>query len=474
DVGARGPMGLTPLHLATALDDGGEVAALLLEAFPEAPALWFTASDDSGGTPAEMASQGQLHGLTRWAGRRLAEGAAWRWQHQPQQQQQDLTDRPTQLETQQQQQDVVRDIQQRQEGGLQQTVGIFSMQPHLQSDAFRFVGYAPSGSDPTVTASSDRFRDDAGGPVATAASASAAATTAASSTAPSGLVADSARWNTSPKKTAWPGRWLAWTLSSRLQQPPHRRESCLCASLTGFADSQMEERYRAYRVNSFGVIDTTCGLLFTCLFLLPALDLAWQRRVNELASHCVFNVGLLGPYLLHAVAPALFRRHRDALLTMGDVFKALLVLLAMLGVMTLPQAWADFAQGHMDVVMLVIIKPLSEQVQVRMALLQRTVAVISDTYIYATVLYGGAILPAAVRAVLQNTAALVLLLLLDTRARLRFLPTVATGPGGGGTTDAAASCKMAAGSSILVNAHDGGTGAGLQHDVGKLQSKKDQ
>ncbi|GLI62611.1 hypothetical protein VaNZ11_005273 [Volvox africanus] len=477
DVGARGPMGLTPLHLATALNDGGEVGTLLLEAFPEAPALWFTASDDSGCTPAGMASQAQLHGLTHWAGRRLAESAAWRWQHHPQQQLPNATDRPTQLvgTQQQQQQDVVllqRNVQQRHEGGLQQPTqrarGGLSMQPQLQSDAFSFANQALSGGDSAVVGSGRGFGDDAGGlnSAAAAASTSAAATAAASSTALSDLTGSTARWNRGMRRrTAWSGRWLTWwNICSRPQQPPYRRESCLRASLTGFADSQMEERYRAYRVNSLSVIDTTCGLVFTCLFLLPALELAWQRRVAELASHCIFNAGLLGPYLLQAVAPALFRRHRDMVLCFGDVFKALLVLLAMLGVMMLPQVWADFARGHMDVVMLVIIKPLSEQIQVWMALMQRTAAVISDTYMYAVVIYGGAILPAAVRAVLQNTAALVLLLLLDVRARLRFLATVSASSVGSGTDDAV-SCKM-------VNAHDSSNGAGLQRDVRNVSHAK--
>lgn len=54
------------------------------------------------------------------------------------------------------------------------------------------------------------------------------------------------------------------------------------------------------------------------------------------------------------------------------------------------------------------------------AMLERAMATLSDTHIYAHVSYGGRLLPSLVRAALQNLAAMALALLLEMRARMAF------------------------------------------------------
>ena len=49
-----GPAAHTPLHLAAVLDDTGLTAGLLLQSCPEAPALWTSAKDAQGLTPAQL------------------------------------------------------------------------------------------------------------------------------------------------------------------------------------------------------------------------------------------------------------------------------------------------------------------------------------------------------------------------------------------------------------------------------------
>ena len=49
-----GPAAQTPLHLAAVLDDTGLMAGLLLQSCPEAPALWTSAKDAQGLTPAQL------------------------------------------------------------------------------------------------------------------------------------------------------------------------------------------------------------------------------------------------------------------------------------------------------------------------------------------------------------------------------------------------------------------------------------
>ncbi len=54
------------------------------------------------------------------------------------------------------------------------------------------------------------------------------------------------------------------------------------------------------------------------------------------------------------------------------------------------------------------------------AVLQRLVGIYLDAHIYAYISYGGAMVPALVRAALQNAASLLLLLSMDVRARWVF------------------------------------------------------
>ncbi|GLC55811.1 hypothetical protein PLESTB_001031400 [Pleodorina starrii] len=417
DVGARGPMGLTPLHLATALDDGGEVAALLLASFPGAPAAWFTAADDGGCTPAEMAAQARLEGLSELA--RVAEGAGWQRQLAQSRPQQleglQVLQRLGQLQCDPQEQIGLR-VQQGPQQGPQQGAQLQQGQPQPASTC----SDADAASVEAAAAAVVLVRHAAvaaGGGVERGCKGSPEGSAAAAST----TVARLNRW------------WLAPVpLVPSQRRRPQWDASWLRTSLTGFTDPRVEAQYRMHRAASLGVVDRTCGLLFLLLFLLPALNLARQQRARELASHCLFNAGLLGPYLLAAAAPATFRAHRDAALMATDVVKAALVLLALLHALPLPRVWADFARGHKDVLMLVVMKPLAEQISVRAALLQRAAAVVSDAHIYARVLYGGAVVPALARAVLQNAAALLLLLVLDVRARRRFQEAAAA---------AASSCR---------------------------------
>lgn len=105
------------------------------------------------------------------------------------------------------------------------------------------------------------------------------------------------------------------------------------------------------------------AVVFTALFLLPAAGLVAKRDWLELASHLIFNAGLLAPYLLRAaVGPAAFVAARDASVLLDEAGKLLLAGLIWGGALPYPKAWQGFTKGNMDVLMLVLIKPLAEQV----------------------------------------------------------------------------------------------------------------
>lgn len=54
---------------------------------------------------------------------------------------------------------------------------------------------------------------------------------------------------------------------------------------------------------------------------------------------------------------------RDWLMLLAEVTKAGVVGLTLARLVPYPTAWAHFARGNMDIIMLVLIKPLAEQVR---------------------------------------------------------------------------------------------------------------
>ena len=78
---ARAVCGVTPLHVAAGLPDGGELAAWLLATYPAAAAAWRSALSDDGLSPAALAGRmGARWRLRVWAGtplHRVRQGA-WR------------------------------------------------------------------------------------------------------------------------------------------------------------------------------------------------------------------------------------------------------------------------------------------------------------------------------------------------------------------------------------------------------------
>ncbi|KXZ54337.1 hypothetical protein GPECTOR_5g42 [Gonium pectorale] len=408
DASVQGPGGLTPLHLATALDDRGAMAAALLQLVPSAARLWFASPDDSGCTPADMAAMAGLEELSGLARARLADQCA---AHHLRALQSRLAARAA-LEplmhahgAQEARagllQDGLRPREAARTGGTD--TGDSAPEQEQQAQGAAAAVELPrarlSASDAAVSADDVALRGEAG-----AGTDAGEPSSSGAERLPAGPNHDLASpMGPAAKRAARP----AGESSSR------RAAALLRLSVRGFSDPRVEARYRLFRAESLAVVDATCGAVFLVMFLVPAVVLLRQRDWTELVSHCVFNAGLLGPYALRALDRRAFLRHRNMALLSADAGKALLAMLTLAGLLPYPKVWANFTRGNMDLIMLVIIKPLSEQVTVPIALVQRVVGSFTDAHIYAHVSYSGAVLPSLMRALAQGLLALLFLTLLD-------------------------------------------------------------